>query len=851
MLIRRLLFILISGIHILHAQTVEITGSVRDSVTGAPLSHVTVSIQESRLGTVTDDGGRFHLNFSGGDAVLDIRFLGYESKSISLAAGQVHTGMDIILSPAVYELKDIIIRPGKERYTKKGNPAVDLARKVIEHKNDGRDSASAPYRVEVYDRLSLSFVKPDTNIAGDILFRRLPFLKKYVDISPLTGNPLLTVSIRESLADKYHRPHPSADKVIVKAKRQQGVDTSLDDSGMLSDNLDEILKGADIFSNDVNILLNRFVSPLSSVLAISYYKYYILDTVALHSDTCTRLAFVPFSKEGYGFTGMMYISTDGSYSVRRAELNVPRDINLNWVRHLRIELDYDTEEGNIRRLTREDIQAHFTAMPGNAPDIYARRIRSYSGYQSNPPDIDHILRISGENHSLRDAAAMPADYWTARRHIPLTRAEDDMDSMLAQLKTIPAYNVLINTLSILISNYIPTRPQNQSIFDIGPIYSIYSTNYLEGKRLRIGGMTTANLHSQIFASGYVAFGLADRKIKYRAGLTYSLHPKEYHEKEAPIHNISAYRYFDVNTPGQNFISGNDNILLSQPAGLMITRMQYIHKTEIRYEREWPSRLTLSIRYTHEKNTPAGTLRYTSAVDGHNIPYFTSAGIGLQLRYAPGERPFSGRTGRDAVFNLSKDAPIIHLSHFLGIKDLFGSQYAPQHTEIGLERRLWLSSFGHVDIILRGGHIWNRQPYPLLFIPNTNQSMFIQEETFSLMRPLEFISDTYAALHLTYCMKGWILNHVPVINRLRLREVLTVSGIYGHLSDRNNPEANPRTLFRFPDGTQTFGSTPYMEAGIGIENIFRVMRIDYVRRLTITDSPGIRKSGLRLGFRFSF
>ncbi|MDR2682249.1 MAG: carboxypeptidase-like regulatory domain-containing protein, partial [Dysgonamonadaceae bacterium] len=192
-----------------------------------------------------------------------------------------------------------------------------------------------------------------------------------------------------------------------------------------------------------------------------------------------------------------------------------------------------------------------------------------------------------------------------------------------------------------------------------------------------------------------------------------------------------------------------------------------------------------------------------------------------------------------------------LAHQISFKNVLGGDYAYNYTELRAEKRFWLSSFGHIDLIGKGGRIWDKTPFPLLCFPITNQSLFIQSETFTLMRAMEFIADNYAVLHATYFLKGWILNRIPVINHLKLREVVSFNAAYGSLSDKSNPSVSNLHLFQLQADTRLFSPAPYMEASIGLENILKVLRIDYVRRINYHDSPNIKKGGFRLAFRFSF
>lgn len=279
---------------------------------------------------------------------------------------------------------------------------------------------------------------------------------------------------------------------------------------------------------------------------------------------------------------------------------------------------------------------------------------------------------------------------------------------------------------------------------------------------------------------------------------------------------------------------------------------------LQYEKEWLNGLTFKTWLRNQNDEAAGTLKYDLLNAENkvvkNIKSITTTDIGAQLRFAPGERAYNGRAGKESVFNLSKDAPVFKLTHQFGFKNVLGGEYNFNHTELSAEKRIWLSSFGHIDAQIKAGKVWDKVPFPLLILPNTNQSITIQPEAFHLMNAMEFVADQYVSLNVTYYLKGWILNRIPGVKWLRLREVVSFNGIYGNLTDKNNPLINPDGLFKLPNGTSPIGKTPYMEVSVGLENILKILRIDYYRRLTYLDYPGhpnIKKGGVRIALRFSF
>lgn len=843
------------GIFLSHAQSfTSASGIVKDSTTGEPLPFVSVYFDGSTIGAMTDDNGTFTLQNNQGYTKLAAASLGYDTKFIDLKPGKKNDNLEVLLKPTAFEISEVVVKPKREKYTRKDNPAVELIKKVIAHKNDNRIEAKPEYQTEVYEKLSLSLDNFNPNLDKNKFLKKFKFIKNYLDTSEFNGKPILTVSVRENLSDFYYRKSPKAEKTIVRAKRMQGIDKTLDDGGGITSNLEEIFKSINIFDNNIPILLNRFVSPLSSTLATTYYHYYIMDTLDVGGDKCVDLAFVPANSESYGFTGRLYITLDGNYAVKKVLLNTPANINLNWVDKLRIEQEFKQMPDSTWVLDQENTFVNFYVVKGTQ-QLYAHQLRNYDNYNFNVQNADSVFGLLGALHVLPEATAQPDTFWTHNRPIPLKEKEDALKDLLGQLRKVPAFNAIIKTAEILITGYIPTANDKKvTKFDFGPMNTTFSANHLEGFRMRVGGMTTANLNPYWFASGYLAYGTNDRKIKYNLKLTHSFTKKEYHEGENPVNNLSFIQEYDVYTPGQDFLfTSKDNIFVAWKVGEPVTKMQYIRKSVLQYEKEWLNGLTWKSWIMNQNNEAAGTLQYIKRDESGNLYHikdFTTSEIGTQLRFAPGERAYNGRSGKESVFNLSKDAPVFKLSHQLGIKGVLGGDYNYNHTEISAEKRIWLSSFGHIDAQIKAGKVWDKVPFPLLILPNTNQSITIQPEAFHMMNALEFVTDQYVSFNATYYLKGWILNRIPSIKWLRLREVLSFNMIYGGLTDKNNPTLTPG-LFLLPDGTQPLGSTPYMECSVGLENIFKILRIDYYRRLTYLDHPDIKKGGIRIALRFTF
>ncbi|MCQ2291745.1 MAG: DUF5686 and carboxypeptidase regulatory-like domain-containing protein [Bacteroidales bacterium] len=849
-----ILICILFSISSLFGQETSASGIITDASTGAPVPFATVIFVGSEIVTISDENGHFNISNTQGYVTLAVQLISYKTTIISLKPNKHNDDLKIKLETDGFRIDAVTIKPTRQskKYSRKNNPAIELVQKVIEHKKDNRLESKDSYRSTVYEKLTLSLDKFDVDFDSSKLWKQFDFLKEYLDTSTFNSTPVLTGSIRENIYDFYYRKKPHDEKQVVHYRNMQGVDKILDREG-LSANLDAMLQSVDIFSDNMEILLNSFVSPLSSSLATSYYKYFIMDTIEVSGDPCYDLAFVPMNSEGYGFTGHLYILSDGSFALKKYVLNIPANINLNFVSNLSITQEYDYTADGLLVPTQSDTYVNFYIFK-KMRQVYAHQSKMVTAYTFDIPqaEYDSIFAIQGKTLIEDHATKHTKTEWANLRPTPLSKRESLIDSLVTELERIPKFRHLLKTGEVFVSGYIPTSKNRlRSKFDFGPIYSTISYNWLEGVRLRIGGMTTANLHPHWFLNGYVAFGCKDLRVKYMGSIIYSFTPKEYHAYESFRNALYITTSYDVNVPGQMYgVFDRDNILMSLNFGGPTTNLQYIARNQIKYEKEWPNRIKIQTWITHENNEAAGTLVYQRInADGslNNIRKYNEMSVGMSFRFAPGEALFNNRMGKSSLFNLSNEAPVLQVAHELGYMQ---GGYWFNRSELLAQKRFWLSSFGHIDLTVNAGIEWNKVPFTKLFIPLANQSIFLQPTSFNMMLPMEFITDQYISLYASYYLKGWILNRIPLIKKLKFREVISFSALYGTLSAKNNPAISPTGLFVFPEAAGTLGKFPYMEMSVGIENILKFIRIDYVRRLNYMNNPKARRNGVRISLRFT-
>ena len=411
-----------------------------------------------------------------------------------------------------------------------------------------------------------------------------------------------------------------------------------------------------------------------------------------------------------------------------------------------------------------------------------------------------------------DSSAHSDAYWDANRLAEVSKKETSVDKMMAQLRSYPVYYWTEKVLKVLFTGYIPAPKEKAPLFYIGMMNTTISGNALEGVRVRAGGMTTAWLNPHLFGRGYVAYGFRDERVKGLAELEYSFHRKKEYANEFPIHSLK-FRYLsDVNQYGQHYLyTSQDNVFLALKRQ-KDDRIGYQRKTELTYTNEFHSGFSFQVTTRLRKDESSHLIPFIRQDEDKSfVKSISTSELELKLRYAPNEKFFQTQWNR---FPVSLDAPVFTLTHTMAAKGVLGGDYTYHYTEAGFQKRFWFSAFGYTDVILKAGKVWNKVPFPLLIIPNANLSYTIQPESYSLMNAMEFMNDEYASWDVTYFLNGFLFNRIPLLKKLKWREVLSCRGIYGNLSDKNNPEFS-EGLFAFPVGSTTMGHTPYVEVGVGI------------------------------------
>ena len=828
----------------------QIKGVITDSLTNEPLMYITVQYEGKGVGGISNANGEYQVETRKGWDELTFSAVGYITKKVKLKPGT--RVLNVKLQSDDIMLSEVVVKPKKEKYSRKNNPAVEFMKKVIENKKALKLEENDYYQYQKYEKMKMSLndVTPDKMEKG--IYKKFSFFKDQVEVSPKTNKMILPISIKEKT---IFRKNPKSEKTIIEGMNSTGIEEFFNTGDMLGTILTDVFSDINIYDDDIRLLQRRFVSPIGRG-AISFYKYYLMDTLMVDRQECVHLTFVPQNPQDFGFTGHLYVVKDSTYAVKKCTMNLPKKTGVNFVENLDIVQQFEQLPDGNWVLTDDDMTVELHFVKG-IQGLEVQRTTKYSDYQFTEIE-PRLFRLKGNVIKEANMLAKSDEYWAKVRQVPLTKKESTMDVFMNRIEQIPGFKYVIFGAKALIENFVETgSKKHPSKFDFGPINTMITSNYVNGTRFRLSGMTTGNLDPHWSLSGYGAYGTKDKKWFYSGQVAYSFNKREYVLWEFPKHYIAFKYTYDVMSPMDKYLATDKDNLFVGWKWTTVDQMSYMRDATLTYELETNTGFSVQAMARHRNDQPAGQLQYwknngetPGQWDEKNtlVHDITTTELGVTLRYAPGETFVNTKQRRVPV---SLDAPTFTLSHTAGFKGVLGGEYNFNLTEASIRKRFWLGSWGKLDVTARAGAQWNTVPFPLLNLPMANLSYITQNnESFNLINNMEFLNDRYASLNLSYDMNGKLFNRIPLIKKLKWREMFRIRGLWGTLTDKNNPyKSNNPDLFLFPmrDGVPTshvMGKTPYVEASVGIYNIFKLLHIEYVRRLTYTDIPGVKKGGIR-------
>jgi hypothetical protein len=802
------------------AQKTKVSGIVVDAANGDTLPFVNIYFQDTKIGTTSDLDGKYELESYYATDTLVASFVGYRTFKQAIQK-DVAQEVVIKLAPADEDLPELIVLPNDE------NPAHPILRKIIKNKEINNREKLDYYEYEVYNKIELDLNNITDEFTESKAFKKFDFIFDNIDS---TGEKTyLPVFMSESLSDFYYRKSPKSEKEYIKATKVSGVSNE-----SVSQFTGDMYQKVNVYENFLPVFGKNFVSPISD-RGLNYYKYYLMDSMFVDKYWCYELQFIPRRKGELTVEGTMWVN-DTTYAIKYIEGNISKDANINFVNELTVSQTFEQVQDEVWMLTKDELLVDFEVAE-KAMGFYGRKTTSYREFKINEPKEDDFY--SGvENIFVSDSAQdYSEEFWEGNRHEELTENQEGVYQMIDTLGSLPIVNTYVDLIQTISTGYWVVKK-----FEIGPLYSTYSYNDVEGHRFRFGMRTSNDFSKMIELSGYGAYGLLDQEFKYGFGTRFFITKK-------PRRLVQMVYKHDVEQVGVSSNAYNNTSIVTflrrNPYNKLVFNTEY----RINYFREWFPGFSSELLLRNSTFSPIGITAFNAInTDGTIEPQvsLTATEVAVNTRFAYNEEFLSGEFER---ISLGTKYPIVSMTYTYGIPNLLGSKYEYHKARLSFKHKIPMGIFGTFKYQFEVGKIFGKAPYPLLQVHNGNETWNYNETAFNMMNILEFVSDEYVSFKAHQHFDGLFLNKIPLLRKLMWREVVTLTGVYGRLSDQNV------SIMELPSYTSTLSQKPYLEMAAGIENIFKFLRVDVLWRMTYLDNEydGIKvsKIGLRGKLQFDF
>jgi len=810
----------------------KVSGVIMDT-NGEAVAYANVIFKDSNEGTISNEEGRFYLESDESYPVVIFSFMGYAETEIILDQ-RSNYNMVVVLEEEASTLSEVVLISGKQ--SKKNNPAIDILKKIWENRRENGVKKFKQYQYDKYEKLEFDLNTIDSNFINSKMFRGMEFIFEQIDTSKITGNTYLPIFINEASSKVYGDNPLNQEKEVLEGNKNSGFENNQSLIAFVKD----LYSDYNVYDNYLKFFDKAFTSPLSRT-GIDVYNYVLLDSAFRGDKWCYNIVYYPRRKNELTFKGDFWVN-DTTWAIKEINLQASKSANLNWVREVYIEQEFDVLNDSIFLITRDYFLSDFSfRKKEKAKGMYGKRTTLYNNYSFDLPRDKKFYAEQVDPYQY-EVYNRPDEFWDVNRMEKLSKDEKGVYTMLDTLKTVPKFKTFYDIGATLATGYYEVND-----FDVGPVFSIFGFNEAEGLRLRFGGRTYFSQNDPWRLEAFGAYGFKDERFKYGISAKYLI------DRKTRLTIFGGNRK-DVEQTGASLTSSNDVLGRSLASSSLISvgandRLTRINLSTFGFSIEPAKNLMLRLTGSYR------TLK--SATDTFSIDYFIKENgvftgavgseisqpeIELAFAYTP-MRKTSGYGVERTVIN-EGDYPTFYLGYSHGFKDVLSGDFEYNKLQ-ALYLQPWnIGGFGRLFSTVEVGKTFGEVPLSLLNPIPGNQTYFSIYNTFTQLDYYEFVSDTYASLHLQHNFGGRFFSRIPLLRKLDLREVIGFRAVYGEISDANIALNASNIIYQAP-------SSIYYEYSVGIGNIFRIFRLDFNFRGNYLKNPDARKFGITGVFGFSF
>ncbi|MBP6100015.1 MAG: carboxypeptidase-like regulatory domain-containing protein [Flavobacterium sp.] len=819
------LFLLITTLT--HFAQTKVSGTIVDKIK-QPIPYANIVFKGSKTAVNSDENGHFYMESDQTYNSIEVSFVGYNTKEIQLQSA-VTFDLKIVLSEEQV-LNEVVVFSGKR--SKKNNPAIDILRKIWERRRKNGLKMFDQYSYQKYEKVEFDMNTIDSAFMKSKVFKGMEFVFKKVDTSKITGKTYLPIFINESLYEVYGDNKLKKDKEVIVANKNSG----FGDGDGVNTFIKDLYNDYNIYDNYLNFFDKSFTSPLSRT-GIDVYSYVLRDSAFIEDKWCYNIVFYPRRKNELTFKGNFWVN-DSTYAVKNISMSASKSANINWVKEIYIEQDFEVVNDSVFLLTRDHMMSDFALnKKESSKGIYGKRTSLYRNHKFNeqkPEKFykDEINFIDNEVYKKSDT------FWAENRFEKLNKDEAGVYKMLDTLKTVKKFKQYYNLASILGSGYIEFNN-----FDYGPIFSTFGYNVVEGIRLRVGGRTYFGPNDTWRLQGFTAYGFDDNKFKYGISGKWMI------DKRNRI-ILSGGNRRDIEQIGASLTTTNDVLGRSFASSSLFSsgsngKLTNINLSSLAVEIEPVKNLIFQTGFSYRTLASASNL---FSLDYYTDNTFTTtksevkqSEINLQIEYTPNKKTTGYGVERRTI-----DHPYsrFFVNYNQGLKGVLDSDFDYKKIQLYYKQPIVIGPIGRTNLTMELGKTYGKVPLGLMSVIPGNQTYFVIGNTFSNLNFYEFVADQYATLVWEHNFNGKIFARVPMLRKLNWREIIGVRSVYGDVSAENIALNASGLLYKTP-------KTPYWEYSAGIGNIFKVFRIDFGWRGNYRDLPGANNFTIKGEFGFYF
>jgi len=806
----------ISGF-LIQAQKTTISGRVIDAETNEPIPYVNIGFQHSLVGTISENDGSFYLITTKATDTLIISSLGYEVLHLNILIGQ-EQNLYIKLVPKSISLEAVVVTPGE-------NPAFEILRRINDRKKQNNPEKLESYQYKAYTKMRLDMNNIDQNFKDARLLKEFSFVFDYMDSSQVFNKNYLPLLITETVSRVYRSKNPPVNREVIEAFKISGIENNT-----ISQFTGKMYQQLNVYDDFILFFDPGFVSPIAGVGRL-YYRYLLEDSAFIDGTWCRKISFRPKRKQERTFHGFFWVA-DTSYAIKQVQLRVSSDVNLNLLKDMIATYEYDRINDSTWFLTREDLIIDFN-LAEKTYGFFGRKSAVYDSIFFDSPVPSPVQKMTTDTYLLENELEKNELFWEQNRKTELTGEDSRIYTMVDSVKKVPFFKTINTIVTMLSTYYVVVGP-----VELGPYYTTVSGNVIEGPRVRLGGRTSNSFSTKIMPGGHIAYGFEDKRFKYGLYVTYMFNTN-------PRRTSTVSWFHDIRQLGKSdnaFL--DDNYLTSILRRNPNYKLTMVDQFNALYEHEWAPGFSNTIKFSHQTIYSTPYIPFSELLasdDTIALGSVTSSEITLSTHFAYREKFLWGKFERKS---LGSQYPTLDLDFTYGPKGVFGSDYEYYRIRFKISDKLEINPLGYLKYRITLGKVFGTLPYPLLKLHEGNETYAYDPLSFNMMNYYEFVSDQYASLFAEHHFQGFFLNRIPLIRRLNWREVIGCNILYGRLSEKN------RNVMAFPEGLSGL-SKPYYEAGVGIENIFKLFRVDAIWRFSYLNHPNTSPFGIRATMQLTF